>query len=82
MPTSRSRKKIAQVSESLVAKTLEPKPPQRALSVGVLDKAAVSITQIKVLTGGNKLAIPATWTEVIRDPQVWAELRPLLVDED
>ena len=85
MATNPLRKEIVQASESLVVKTSKPKPPQNAFTVGVLDKPGVSIPQIQVAVvpkSINKLVIPATWTEAIRDPQVWAELRPVLVDED
>jgi hypothetical protein len=30
----------------------------------------------------EKALIPATWSEVIGNPQVWAEIRPVIVDED
>lgn len=82
MATNRLRKEIVQASESLVVKTSKPKPPQPVLTVGVPDKAGASSQILSVPKRTNKLVIPATWTEAIRDPQLWAELRPLLVDED
>ena len=57
------------------------KPPQRALEARPDElrgqQAAGSFAQ-----GGRNISLPSTWSEVIQNPQVWAELRPMLVDEE
>ena len=62
------------------------KPPQRAL------EARPDELSVKQLTGSfppgarnisiPSTSIPSSWTEAIQNPQVWAELRLMLVDEE
>ena len=70
-----------------VARPTQRKPPQRVHTVDA------SLTQAAKLSGSpipecpaqdtaEKMLIPATWSDVIGNPQVWAEIRPLIVDED
>jgi len=81
------RKMTEQMTEkSEVVHPEQRKPPQRALEARPdelrVQQAAGSFPQ-----GGRNISIPSTsipstWTEVIQNPQMWAELRPMLVDEE
>jgi hypothetical protein len=77
----------ASVVEPEVPKPSQRKPPQRVHTVDA------SLAQTAELSGSRipecppqdtaeQMLIPATWNEVIDNPQVWAEIRPLIVDED
>ena len=70
-----------------IATPTQRKPPQRVHTVDA------SLAQAAELSGSpipecspqdtaDKVLIPATWNEVIADLQLWAEIRPLIVDED
>ena len=78
---------VSSVVEPEVARPSQRKPPQRVHTVDA------SLAQAAALSGSpiperppqdtaEKMLIPATWSEVIGNPQVWAEIRPLIVDED
>lgn len=87
MTTNVLRKPIVQNGESAVVEPGLRKPPQYAPTndarlVNGMERPAPEIQADSVAKGTRKTAIPATWTEAIQDPQLWAELRPLLVDED
>ena len=83
MATNSVRKIIAQNAEPTVAEPGRRKRPQCALAIDarIDDDAEIPVPQIPA-NCARKVAIPATWTEVIQDPQLWAELRLVLVDED
>ncbi len=83
MATNSVRKTIVQNGEPFVAEPGGRKPPQCALAIDarIENDAELPGPQIPA-SSARKAAIPATWTEVIQDPQLWAELRLLLVDED
>ncbi len=57
------------------------KPPQRALEARP-DELRVQQAAGGFPQGARNISIPSTWTEAIQNPQVWAELRPMLVDEE
>ena len=85
MATNYVRKPIVQDGEAAVVKPGLRKPPQCApASDARLENGVELPVQTSADSAGKsaRTAIPATWTEAIRDPQLWPELRPLLVDED
>ena len=62
------------------------KPPQRALEARP-DELNVQLSAGGFSHAGRNISIPSTsipstWTEAIQNPQLWAELRPMLVDEE
>jgi hypothetical protein len=81
-------KKLA--SSAVQPETVRPtqrKPPQRVRTVDALPDQAAQLSGSRIpeclpQNGAEKMLIPATWNEVIADPRVWAEIRPLIVDED
>jgi hypothetical protein len=79
MAANTLRKIVPAHPEPSVANPTERKPPQSELEVDARSRKKAEPTQS---TGAAKVSIPATWSEAIQDPQVWAEVRPLLVDED
>lgn len=83
MATNSVRKTIAQNDEPIVAEPGRRKPPQcaPAIDARIENNAELPAPQIPA-NSARKVALPATWTEVIQDPQLWPELRLLLVDED
>ncbi|HEY3975190.1 MAG TPA: hypothetical protein VGM18_19455 [Candidatus Sulfotelmatobacter sp.] len=71
-------------SQPPVVEPGQRKPPQRALVARpdeVVGASAPSIAD-RSAYGNRTMVVPATWAEAIRNPKIWAELRPLLVDED
>ena len=87
MASNSFRKVIAQHDEPAV-KSARRKPPQGARAIDTrTDSVDLRVPPSHATTDSThstaeKAVISATWTEAIRDPQVWAELRPLLVEED
>ena len=93
MATNPFRKIVTPEVEAAAAKAGERKPIQRALRIDTRSERsdALSLPLIppadvqnasKTLSIPATCSIPATWTEVIQNPTVWAEIRPLLVEED
>jgi hypothetical protein len=81
------KKLVSSVVQPEVAGPTQRKPPQR------VDLVDVSPSQAGELSGSRipcvlprkqveNTPIPATWNEVIGNPRIWAEIRPLIVDED
>jgi len=77
---------VSSVVPPEIARPTQRKPPQRAHSVDVPQNQAPKLSDSPIprlsQNDAEKLLIPATWTEVIENPRVWAEIRPLIVDED
>jgi len=87
MPINPLKTLASSVIEPEIAQPTQRKPPQRVHTVDA------SVVQAAELSGSpirehppqdttEKMVIPATWNEVIGNPQLWAEIRPLIVDED
>lgn len=77
------------VSSAVLPDTVRPeqrKPPQRAHTVPASREQVAESSRARVPEShqntDEKILIPGTWNEVIGNPRVWAEIRPLIVDED
>jgi hypothetical protein len=87
MASNSFRKVIAQHDEPAVKSGLR-KPPQGTRAIDTrTDSVDLRVppsdtTADCAHSAAEKPVLSGTWTEAIRDPQVWAELRPLLVEED
>ena len=81
------KKLVSSVAQPEIAKPAQRKPPQRVRSVNTLPEQAPKLSVSNSPTylpknEADKMLIPASWNEVIGNPQVWAEIRPVIVDED
>ena len=84
MSTNPFFRKMTAQPEMIQPEVVHPgqrKPPQRALETRP-DERRVQQVAGGFPQGGRNITIPSTWTQAIQDPQVWAELRPMLVDEE
>jgi hypothetical protein len=79
MSTNPFFRKMTQQPE--VVQPGQRKPPQRALDARPDEFRAQQVAG-GFPQGARNTLIPSTWTEAIQNPQVWAELRPMLVDEE
>lgn len=81
------KKLVSSVAQPEVVRPAQRKPPQRVhvVSASPDQTAEVSGSRSSESLPQNeseKMLIPPTWNEVIGNPRVWAEIRPLIVDED
>jgi len=81
------KKLVSSVVPAEVVRPAERKPPQRVRTVDASPAQDAEISGSRVPeclphSGAEKMAIPATWNKVIENPRVWAEIRPVIVDED
>jgi len=80
------KKLVSSVVPPEIAKPTQRKPPQRVHTADVSQNQASKLSESPIplppQNDAEKLLIPATWNEVIGNPRVWAEIRPLIVDED
>lgn len=81
------KKLVSSVAQPEVVRPAQRKPPQRAHVVGTSPEQAAELSGARSSESlphneTEKMLIPQTWNEVIGNPRVWAEIRPLIVDED
>jgi hypothetical protein len=57
------------------------KPPQRVLDARPDELRAQQVAG-RFPQADPSALVPSTWTEAIQNPQLWGELRPMLVDEE
>ena len=78
------KKLVSSVVSPETVKPTQRKPPQRvrAINAPSSQTSELSVSRIPSAPPQEKMLIPATWNEVIENPRVWAEIRPLIVDED
>lgn len=81
MATNPVRTLIAIDDEPGFARPGARKPPQSEFAVALRQEDYAHLAPPRAQTA-RILSFPKTWTEAIQDPQVWAVIRPLLVDED
>ena len=74
------KKLVSSVVQPDAIRPAQRKPPQRVLTVDARAAQAAEFSSPK--SGAEKMPIPTTWNEVIGTPRIWAEIRPLIVDED
>jgi hypothetical protein len=75
------------VVEPEIAKPTQRKPPQRVHTVDASLALAAELSGSPIpehspQDTAETMVIPATWNEVIGNPRLWAEIRPLIVEED
>ena len=75
------------VVEPKTTRPTQRKPPQRVHTVDASPAQSTRLSpsptpECPPQDTAEKMLIPATWSDVIGNPQVWAEIRPLIVDED
>lgn len=81
------KKLVSSVVQPEIARPAQRKPPQRVRTVDASPAHAAELSGSRIpgrvpQNGPEKMPIPATWNEVIGNPRVWAEIRPVIVDED
>lgn len=87
MPINLLKKLVSSVVQPAIAGPTQRKPPQRVDLVDVSPAQAAEPSGSRLPCALPKkevenTLIPATWNEVIGTPRIWAEIRPLIVDED
>lgn len=81
------KKLVSSVAQPEIARPAQRKPPQRVRTVDASPTHTAEVAGSRMLervpqNNPEKMPIPATWNEVIGNPRVWAEIRPVIVDEE
>jgi hypothetical protein len=81
------KKLVSSVVQPEIVRPTQRKPPQRVHTVAASPNQPAKLSdgplpEFPPQNRAEKILIPATWNELIGNPRVWAEVRPLIVDED